>query len=156
MNPKFDGPSFVNPSHTSFNLDNGKNYQTPKMNFNSNQDDKSGEFTKKEIGKAKGKPMGGKTIKIIFIFLLYLGWEDDDKPETIPKVNRNVYINQNSTSEKNLPNVHYGIPNKIQNKSEESSKNSSNSLPNTSGYNAYINYWDAETSRKIQSSTMSV
>ena len=65
MNPKFDGPSFVNPSHTSFNLDNGKNYHTPKININSNQDEKNGEFAKKEIGKAKGKPMGGKEYIII-------------------------------------------------------------------------------------------
>ena len=57
MNPKFDGPSFVNPSHTSFNLDNGKNYQTPKVTFNSNKEDN----LKKELNKPKGKPMGGKS-----------------------------------------------------------------------------------------------
>jgi hypothetical protein len=61
MNPKFDGPSFVNPNHTSFALDNGKNYQTPKLNFSTNKDERNGEYSKneKEMNKPKGKPMGG-------------------------------------------------------------------------------------------------
>jgi len=32
---KFDGPSFVNPSHTSYG-NNSSGYQTPQMNFNPN------------------------------------------------------------------------------------------------------------------------
>lgn len=70
MNPKFDGPSFVNPSHTSFNLDNGKNYQTPKLSLYNNKEDKHGEYGKKEINKSKGKPMGGKLNheSIVFYF----------------------------------------------------------------------------------------
>jgi hypothetical protein len=60
MNPKFDGPSFVNPNHTSFALDNGKNYQTPKVSLSTNKEEKNTQFGKKEINKPKGKPMGGK------------------------------------------------------------------------------------------------
>jgi hypothetical protein len=60
MNPKFDGPSFVNPSHTSFNLDNGNNYQMPKVTFNTNKEERIDNYAKKELNKPKGKPMGGK------------------------------------------------------------------------------------------------
>jgi hypothetical protein len=31
---KFDGPSFVNPSNTSYSLNNAGSYQTPQMSSN--------------------------------------------------------------------------------------------------------------------------
>jgi hypothetical protein len=68
--PKFDGPSFVNPAHTSYNLDKNQQYQTPTVNLG-NKDTGN----KKEVDKnshsnnlnnnnnkniSKGKPRGGK------------------------------------------------------------------------------------------------
>jgi hypothetical protein len=56
MNPKFDGPSFVNPDHTSYGLDNGNNYTTPQVKIESKKHEA---FVVKKAEKTKGKPMGG-------------------------------------------------------------------------------------------------
>jgi hypothetical protein len=66
-NLKFDGPSFVNPSHTSYSLINNLGYQTPQMVLNSNKDTKSQSSfdiidKKREIiiGSTAGKGPRGK------------------------------------------------------------------------------------------------
>ncbi len=48
----FDGPSFVNPSHTSYGLNNSSGYQTPQMNF-------SGKSTANQYGPNKNNQIGG-------------------------------------------------------------------------------------------------
>jgi hypothetical protein len=51
MKKEFDGPSFLNPQHTSFSLGNGKGYQKPNITLT--------EKNKSEDQKATKKPRGG-------------------------------------------------------------------------------------------------
>ena len=81
--------------------------------------------------------------------------------ENIPKKVINIAStmkNANTLSNKNLsPEIKMDTLNsKNDNKNKSSSTNSSSYLPNITGFASYINYWDAETSKKIQNSTMSV
>jgi hypothetical protein len=127
MNKKFDGPSFVNPQHTSHTLSNNGSYQTPKVNLNPSNINNSNIPPKEENSKNRKGPRG---------------WEDDDdaiiKP-TIKKqsLNKNSLVNNSSGSQQNLS-------------SNNSSKQEEHKSDN------YVNYWDAENTKKIQNSTLSV
>jgi hypothetical protein len=57
MKKEFDGPSFLNPQHTSFSLNNGKSYQKPNITMT--------EKAKTDDQKEKKKPRGGKKIYLI-------------------------------------------------------------------------------------------
>jgi hypothetical protein len=59
--PKFDGPSFVNPSHTSYGLNNNGGYQTPQVNVNNNSN-----LQKNNINTIQNVKKGPKGIKIFF------------------------------------------------------------------------------------------
>ena len=54
MNKKFDGPSFVNPQHPSYNLNSGS-YQTPKVNFNTYSQTQINTNLPKEDEKSKNR-----------------------------------------------------------------------------------------------------
>jgi len=59
----------------------------------------------------------------------------------------------NGNSPNNLDSVNCDV---IRKKIENSHSHSATSLPKVSNHETYVNYWDPETSRKIQNSTMSV
>jgi hypothetical protein len=62
MDPKkFDGPAFVNPSHTSYALNKNGNYQTPNLSFVKN---KKNDSTVGVGGNKKGAK--GKLYPILF------------------------------------------------------------------------------------------
>lgn len=140
MNKKFDGPSFVNPQHTSYNLNNGS-YQTPKVNFNTSSQTQINPNLPKEDEKSKNRK-GPR------------GWEDDE--DVILK----------SASKKPCGNKS-SIFNSITNRSEKlntlnvsCSKNTQDEIKSESekveSFSSYTNYWDSENTKKIQNSTLSV
>jgi hypothetical protein len=57
MKKEFDGPSFINPSHTSYSLNNGKSYQKPEVTF-SKQTNKQPDDSN-TADRKKGVPRGG-------------------------------------------------------------------------------------------------
>jgi hypothetical protein len=59
MSKKFDGPSFINPNHTSFGLENNGKYQTPNLN-NLNSDELDN--VNKNNKDVKRKVRGGNNI----------------------------------------------------------------------------------------------
>ena len=150
MNKKFDGPSFVKPEHTSYNLSNGNNYQTPKMNFENKKEEIQGNSnigsknSNNNVLNKKG-PKGG--------------WEDDEESQVKPKSNLSNkkggfnFDNKTKTSSTDVNTTSVSSSNFNQN---------SNSAPNfkkeenKKGDGVYINYWDAESTKKIQNSTLSV
>ena len=138
MNQKtFDGPSFVNPAYTSQNLNKGGSYQTPKVNLSNNGNSTMQvKNTENFEGKNKKGPRGG--------------WEDDDSAPT--------KINPIKTSNHFLNNNVFNKPNSVSSVSSLSSVNNNvQEIPNQkSSSSEYYNYWDAENTKKIQNSTLSV
>lgn len=67
-------------------------------------------------------------------------------------IQHNFTKHTGSNSDKGMLNVN------IENvkKNEINPTNSVNNLPDVASHHTYVNYWDAETSKKIQNSTMSV
>lgn len=157
MNKKFDGPSFVKPEHTSYNLNNGNTYQTPKMNFE----------TKKEENGTSSKnvnqnPNKNTTNNVINKKGPKGGWEDDEEPEVKPKSNISskktgfdMISQKNNTNNNN--NNYSGVRNENLNQNSNSAPNFKNGKeePKSEAGN-YVNYWDAENTKKIQSSTLSM
>ena len=69
MNKKFDGPSFVNPQHTSYNLNSGS-YQTPKVNFNTYSQTQINPNLPKEDEKSKNRKANMDLSSNILVHLL--------------------------------------------------------------------------------------
>ncbi len=90
------------------------------------------------------------------MLLINIGWGDDEKIDPISHKNKintsGISMSKlNGNSPNNLDRVNCDvIPKKIEN------SHSAKSLPSVSSNETYLNYWDPETSRKIQNSTMSV
>jgi hypothetical protein len=138
MNKKYDGPSFINPQHTSYNLNSGS-YQTPKVNFNTSSLNQNNSNIAKDDEKSKNRK-GPR------------GWEDDDvgvKP-TLKKQSgtKNSIVNSitNQSGGVNTSSVSSSTIKQEEIKSENK----------VDSYSSYTNYWDAENTKKIQNSTLSV
>jgi hypothetical protein len=130
---KFDGPSFVNPSHTSQSLNQGNTYQTPKVNYNNTTNTSQMKGESSEVKNKKG-PRGG--------------WEDDFGPDS--QINtgekKNTFMKPNPSKQNST-------------KSQEHiSINNPNTALNHNPSNEYSsqNYWDVENSKKLQNSTLSI
>jgi hypothetical protein len=140
MNKKFDGPSFVNPQHTSYNLNSGS-YQTPTVNYNKSSQTQINSNLAKNDEKSKNRK-GPR------------GWEDDDDVNVKsilkkPSENKNSSIKSitNQSDKQNLSNVNSSTITQEEIKSE---------VNKVEVYSSYTNYWDAENTKKIQNSTLSV
>ena len=132
---KFDGPNFINPQHTSHSL-NGGLYQTPTVNFNTNLNNNTNNLNSfnnlsHEDSKNKKGPRGG--------------WDDDE--ETQIKTNNKF----KKTSVKTTNHI------------TSTSISNSGAIVNTDikkeeikSEGPYVNYWDAENTRKIQNSTLTI
>ena len=56
MKKEYDGPSFVNPKHTSHNLNQNSSYQKPNLIFTENAKNSIDPI----INRQSGKPGGGR------------------------------------------------------------------------------------------------
>jgi len=140
MNKKFDGPSFVNPQHTSCNLNSGS-YQTPKVNFNTYSQTQINPNLPKEDEKSKNRK-GPR------------GWEDDEdvtlkSASKKSSGNKSSIFNSitNQSGKLNILNVSCSTNTHEEIKSESKKVES---------FSSYTNYWDSENTKKIQNSTLSV
>lgn len=140
MNKKFDGPSFVNPQHTSYNLNSGS-YQTPKVNFNTYSQTQINPNLPKEDEKSKNRK-GPR------------GWEDDEdvtlkSASKKSSGNKSSIFNSitNQSGKLNILNVSCSTNTHEEIKSESKKVES---------FSSYTNYWDSENTKKIQNSTLSV
>ncbi len=128
---QFDGPSFVNPQHTSYNLDKGISYTTPNVRIKTSLDsNETGKFPNAKSSSNKKVPRGG--------------WEDDEveKDERV-----NTKIKNNKTSGISIKDTH-------NNNSRNNNSNKVTQEESTYTYK-YVNYWDAENTKKIQNSILS-
>jgi hypothetical protein len=130
---KFDGPSFVNPSHTSQSLNQGNTYQTPKVNYSNSTKTSQMKSESSEVKNKKG-PRGA--------------WEDDFGPES--QINtggkKNSFMKPNQSIQNNTKSH------------EQITINNHKTVLNHNTSNEYSsqNYWDVENSKKLQNSTLSI
>jgi len=127
-NNKFDGPTFVNPQHTSHSLNKGNNYQTPVVQYGNDNSKLSSEKDKEKNTILKKGPRGG--------------WDDDDNCIKESQI-KHVVKSEIRVSNKNSFNKKTEIEDipKILNDDNNS-------------FGKMNNYWDAENTKKIQSSTL--
>jgi hypothetical protein len=76
MKKEFDGPSFVNPQHTSFGLTNGQGYQKPNITFT--PQNKAAD-TQIAADRKKGIPRGG------IIIITQVGTMTNQSHKQIPR-----------------------------------------------------------------------
>ena len=131
---KFDGPNFVNPQHTSHSL-NGGIYQTPTVNFNTNLNNTNNlnhvKNLSQEDSKNKKGPRGG--------------WGDDEETQ-IQTNNKCKKTSVKATNQITNTVISNGGANVSPDIKKEEIKSEG----------PYVNYWDAENTKKIQNSTLTI
>lgn len=145
--PKFDGPSFINPQHTSYGLNSGS-YQQPQINSDVAKKDSSNgvKYTSSSSNKlTNGNPAAGGNKKGP-----RGGWEDDEETNTTIKST----FKRESTKNPNISSTGYNSNQNTGNTANTADGHISQNVSNSSSN--YVNYWDAENTRKIQTSTLSV